>query len=382
MQHVLTLFDYTCYPPLPLQSIVVGEDIKFYTFYIKGTGVKIKQIWEAIEEFKAIFETPTCVNDFKSHIQAFNLDRHVEYDVYDMNIPSIKFTPQCEDAGKRFLAKVMSEFRGVRFELWNRLFANASVVYQTIEDNGVRDDYKRLPVIYSLDTYTGRSKTLRYSVQGATEECDIKSVREANEVLVHFDWIAADMRMAAVMSGDQDMLDSYKESDPYTRMAEYLNDPQFPRDKCKTQFLKAIYSLNIDNPVLDFYPIFKQWMRDRLGFMRRECHLDTIMGRKFSWNKDNELSVFNSQFQGSVAHAMQAALTKLFVNYRNNILVDMHDSVVMSCSESMLKGLIDAVVPIMTDPLNGCVDQSPFMPLKVSVGTKWKQWQKLREYRE
>lgn len=380
MPYVLTLFDYDQYPPVPLQSMVVGDEVRFYTFYQKNTGITIKHIWETIREFLRVFEEPVYLNDFKSHIKAFGLEQHVDHEVYDLCLPKIKVKPSDERHGKILLAKIMAEVSKLQPQSWQRLLANSMIVYQFLEDQGVRDGFKRKSTIYSLDTYTGRSKTLQFNVQGATDQFDIRPVRDGNFFYIHFDWVAADLRMAAYMSKDEEMFSSFETSDPYARMAEYLNDEEFTRDVCKTQFLRAIYSLDYNNPILDIFPVFKEWMKERVALMRRNAFLDTILGRRFVV-EDNELSVFNSQFQGSVAHAMQALLIRLFDRYRLNILAEVHDSIVLCCPENMVGQLIKSVIPIMFDPLRDFVPSSPTMPLKVSIGNSWKKWRVFREYR-
>lgn len=380
MQHVLTLFDYTTSPPTPLQSIVVGETVRFFTFYLRGTGIKLKAIEEQIAIFRDQLEVnATCINDFKSHVAAFRLDPHVEYEVFDMNLPPLKLKPQNEKQGKRLLAKLAVEFVKMDQATWNQLLANASVVYQHLEDLGVRNGYKRLNVHYSLETVTGRSKTLGDNVQGTTEQDDIHSTRDENTILVHFDWVAADLCMAAHMSGDEAMLESFRESDPYTSIVNYLNDPKFDRAACKGMFLKSFYSLRTDSPIFDVFPTFKEWMIDRVNFMRLNGYVESIMGRRFRGS--NELSVFNSQFQGSVVHAMQATLVRLFYECGSNFVAEIHDSLVLSAPESDVGALINQVVPVMISPLDGWLESPPRMPFKVSIGRKWKQWKRLREYR-
>jgi DNA polymerase I-like protein with 3'-5' exonuclease and polymerase domains len=255
------------------------------------------------------------------------------------------------------------------------------VVYQDIEDRGVRDNFKKMHPIYSRDTFTGRSKSLSFNVQGATEEYDIKSIFDDDKVFVHFDWLAADIRMASFMSQDERMELAFKQSDPYTILVEYLNDPEFSRDKIKIEFLRAFYSLKFDDPIFGIYPRFKEYMQSKVNELDESGYSTSIVGRRYYLKGDNKLGVFNAQFQGSVAHAMQALLVKIYQKFRYNILTEMHDSVVLCCPEKLVIPIIKDVVNIMKDPLSGYVDPSPIMPVKVSVGRKWKAWKTVRVYR-
>lgn len=378
MQYAVTSFDYACYPPRPLQSLVVGEQKKFYTFYQSGTGKKLSEISENIATFKRhILSTPTCLNDYKAHLAAFKIEQN-DQEIYDLCVPRISIKSE-DMIVKKSLVQVMKSVRNRKPDGWRKLFADASVVYQMLEDRGIFYGYKRMPVVYNLETFTGRSKTLVFNVQGTTDEFDLHS--GTTGYFVHFDWIAADLFMAAHMSGDSEMLDSFTTSDPYTRLEQLHNHPEFGRDRCKKELLSSIYALKFNSPSLDFYPWLKKWMIQRSDFMRLNGYLTSIMGRRFYVKKNNELSVFNAQFQGSVAHAMQAALVKLSKNYAKNILAEVHDSIIMTCEEVNLRTLIADVVEIMSNPLDDWVADAPLMPIRVSIGKKWRKWKKFREFR-
>lgn len=378
MRHAFTLFDYSFVSPRPLQSIVVdGENISFHTFWLRGTKLTIKQIRKNMLTFKKLFDEPICINDFKSHVQAFGLDKHVLYDVYDYCLPQSKIIPKDERHSKITLAKLANAVVGVKYQPWQKLYANASVVYQHLETRGTKDCVKKLPVTYSLDTFTGRSKTLGYNLQGTTSEDDIGPYwSDQSEYFIHFDWVSADLRMAAFLSNDKEMNDSFISSDPYTVLSECLG---YTRPECKQKLIKALYSLSFDDPIFDLFRGFREWARQRLSFMRNNGYLDSIYGRRFVVN-NNELTVFNSQFQGSVAHAMQALLVKTFPDFGAFQFTEIHDSIVFCCSEPMIKPLINGVLPIALDPLAGLVDVSPRMPVKISIGRNWKQWQHYKTF--
>jgi DNA polymerase I-like protein with 3'-5' exonuclease and polymerase domains len=265
---------------------------------------------------------------------------------------------------------------------WQKLLANAAVVYQYLEDVGIRDNYRRVPLRYSLETYTGRSKTLMFNLQGASDQYDIRSIHDGHNCQIHLDWIAADLRVAAFLSDDKIMNDAYCTSDPYILIQQMLGDKTITRDQCKMMLLRAIYSLAIDEPILELFPTFKGWMRIKLNQLHQGKILYSMMGRSFPISSDrDELSVFNSQFQGSVVHIMQAALIKLFKIYRTNLLAEIHDSIVLSCPVEEVSHILREAIPIMLDPLKGWIDPSPRMPLMVRIGHRWKHWQEYRTFR-
>jgi hypothetical protein len=376
MKHILTLFDYSHKPPWPLISLVVDgvSRPKFHIFYLPKTGIKLGQIRENITQFKSLFDGPVLLNDMKSHIQAFDVD--YSDDLYDMCLPRLKGG----DNPKHYLVDIAKVVVRMKPAAWMRLAAQVSFVYQHLENRGVRVSLRRMHPRYSLETYTGRSKCLDFNVQGASEEYDIRPSDVDDFYFVHFDWVAADIRMASFMSGDKQMELSYRKSDPYTDLTEFLNDADFTRDKVKVEFLKSFYSLNFESPIFGPYPDFRREMIRRKEFLDLNGYSLSVLGRRFLFSKD-KLSTFNAQFQGSVAHAMHASLVKIAGLYPDNLLTEMHDSIVLYCPRSSIPDVIEDVIDIMYDPLKGLCDPSPVMPVKVSIGRKWKRWKLLKVYR-
>jgi hypothetical protein len=374
MKHILTIFDYSHKQPWPLVSLVVDDKPKFHIFYLPKTGIKLSQIKENITQFKSLFNGPVLLNDVKTHIQAFDIN--YSEDLYDMCLPRLKHS----DSIKHYLVDIAKVAVKMKPAVWMKLAAQASFIYQYLEDRGIRVSLRKMSPKYSIETYTGRSKTLGFNVQGASDEYDIRPVDLDDYYFVYFDWVAADIRMASFMSGDEQMEASYKKSDPYTDLVEFLNDEEFTRSKVKVEFLKSFYSLNFKSPIFDPYPDFRREMIRRKEFLELNNHSVSILGREFILN-DNELSTFNAQFQGSVAHAMQASIIKIAELYPDNLLTETHDSIVMYCPKSSISEIIKNVVEIMYDPLYGCCNPSPKMPVKVSIGRKWKRWKLLKVYR-
>ena len=381
MQRILTLFDYNKNPPLPLQTIVVDNGVKVYTLFLQKTDIKIRKIYENKKEIAKLFKKPTCVNDFKAHLKAFDLKRNVNYKVYDLNLPKINLKPKSEKDGKVILAKIAKSVTGRRLDGWQKLMANASVVYQNLEDRGIRHGYKLMRPRYSLETFSGRSKTSVFNIQGTTDEYDVQAANLERGYFVHLDWIGADLLMAAHMSGDREMIASFEDSDPYSLMVQLLDHPDFNRERCKRELMRVIYSLDIDDVVLDIYPDLRRWMRDRLDFLKKNGYLTSILGRRFYLRGDNRKSVFNAQMQGSVAHAMQSVLTRLFGDFGPNLITEIHDSIVLSCQKIDLPAVIEGAGRVMLDPLEGFLEKSPIMPVRISVGKRWRKWKKLKELR-
>lgn len=375
MKRIVTWFDRSGLPMKSLVSDDAGQ--REYIFYLKGTGLKLRQIHENMGMFSKEFETECMVVDFKTHLKAFKLPIHLNYNIYDKVLPfdisSVK-NPE----------KVMEETIGKLSvgKTWESLRAKASVVYQHLENNGLsyfnNDEYP----IYRLDTVTGRSKTLGFNIQGQ-QECHDLFPRNSDKILyIHLDWTAADIKMASFMAGDPKLEESFTVSDPYTYVSEYF-ESKLPRDEVKTQFLQALYKLAFDDPIFDLFPKFREHMEETKESMHKNGYIDSILGRRFRL-RDNALSTFNSHIQGSVVHAMQATLVRIFEMFPNAVFAEIHDSIVLaihSVKSGNFNTVLDAAPKIMLDPLSPYLKFSPRMPLKVSLGKHWKGWKLLRVYK-
>lgn len=378
MKYLCTLFDYNHSIPLPLQSLYVSGDIvKFYDFYMPGSGLKIKQIKQNLSLLRELFSGDICINDSKSHIMALDI-QYTECNIYDTNMPLIKL-PQSELLNsKKILAVLIKDMLSRNPMKWNNLLADASMVYAALESRGVHYGYKLVYPHYDLNTFTGRSKTLGFNLQGTTNDFDINHTHDEFQYFIHFDWLAADIRMAAYLSGDPILNNAFINSDPYSMLASITHKD---RNECKSELIRSMYSMSFDNHILSVLPFFKKWMVNNINDMRINGYTTSAMGRLFKLTKDNELSVFNAQFQGSVAHAMQATLVNLSKVLPLNVLTEVHDSVIMCTDECSINKIIKIVVEIMINPLSGLINDSPRMPIKVSIGNKWRQWKLLRVYR-
>jgi DNA polymerase I-like protein with 3'-5' exonuclease and polymerase domains len=106
------------------------------------------------------------------------------------------------------------------------------------------------------------------------------------------------------------------------------------------------------------------------------------LGRKFRLaHAKNELAVLNGVMQGSVAHAMQSVVWKIWKSIGTRLITEIHDSLVVASSRQDVSDTIDLVSKVMLHPFKGIVDTNPAFPLKVSIGKKWKKWKLLRVYR-
>lgn len=366
MRVILTKFDYAKYPPTPLRTFILDKERYLEVpLYERGTGFTIEKIENDISKISKLLNN-CYINRFKSYLGRFKIQN--ANNVYDLPLDI-----------KRPTREICEKISQIKPQIWQKLSAEVSIVYQLLENRGLYffDDmvYPR----YSLDTYTGRSKSKGYNAQGTTDGDDVKHINNYN-YYIHFDWVAADIRMASYFSKDKNLELSFKESDPYTFVSKYLNSPDISRDSIKGHFLKSFYSLNFDDPVFDIYPTFRDYMKNKVKELDVKNCSKSILGRVFKL-KNDKLSTFNAQFQGSVAHAMNAAVVRIAEEFSDFLMTEVHDSVILSCNKDNVKDIINGVSKIMIDPLSPYMDDSPRMPTKVSIGKKWREWKLIKVYK-
>jgi hypothetical protein len=336
---------------------------------------------------------PVVLSDFKAHIRAFELPRdpNEHYTVYDLHLPDVKSTGS-RQGDHALVRKILAKMANASVREYQHVLANAAVVYQDLEDKGILRNYTKESPIWSQKTFSGRSKTTGFNIQGYSEEDKIRTTAMKDDaVLIHFDWICADIRVASILSQDQNLQKAFEESDPYIMMMDELNkgikNGQLTRDECKTYLLKSINSMDFTSIALTkVYPQLGDWIgRCKHTLGRENGYLETLLRRRFRRAQaKNDLAVLNGVMQGSVAHAMQLTIRKIWERIPYCLVAEIHDSLVISCQPHPRRIIeaIDTVSEIMLHPFYGVLKANPAFPLKVSVGKRWKKWRTMRIYRE
>lgn len=378
MLYVCTAFridglpSYTC--------VYENKNIDFYPLYIKNSGRTLYDISKDIEYISNRINDSECVifNDSIQHIKNFNINNRNIYDA-DETIKS-----KYENDIKKDCIKLFLKFRNInKFPNWMKIRARAGYVYNYLMNKGVVYGYKIINPIWSMDTYSGRSKCSGFPLQGITDP--FLANKNGDNIYINFDWISADLRVAAVMSNDHKLLKSFSDSDPYTFMADDYNKHghDLSRDEAKTAILSSIYAFDVDSPASLFYPKLNKWMIKCRKKLSSDGYISSILNRKFIVdNFRTEKSAINASIQGSVAHAMQHSINRVWKIYPDNILADNHDSLVMTCSDdkNKISSMINDVANIMTTPFNGILKNNPVFPIVVSVGKEYKKWKKFKRY--
>lgn len=383
MYYLTCIFDNE-QPPKPLLAAVYDSEeseIDFYDLYLKGTGVKLNHVENNKKSIVDILENHEVgVSNFKSFIGGFGLDVFSEYDVYEKPIAASKIHTNDYKSLKKILMLRLKEVRSEP-KLWEKILANSQIVYRYLETVGYYNSYKKCSPIYDF-TYTGRSKSTNDNIQGASIKDDIRHPNPTNDTFICFDWKAADLRVVSLLCKDERLEQSFVDSDPYTALHEELDDEEISREECKIALFRGLYSLDYKNPILECYDRFPEWMKKNIASIEKNGFSTSILGRKFFRSENRGIkSVFNAQIQGSVAHAMQHILYRVFQIYPTNLMADIHDSLVLTAKKSDVDEIIETVSQIMLYPFDGILASNPAFPLKVCVGNKWKQWEEVKEFR-
>lgn len=397
-----TIYFYTLYDPVTNKpkcaGIKTGDKIEIYDLFRPGAKKIVNTIFKTIADIREYILRANDNGDlivtsgFKRSLKTYNFpldDR--DYNIYDLNFDHLLRINSSNSQSKDYelIRKILIKMGNKDIHEYMKLLSNTSVAYQAIEDRGLYINDSLVFPKWSLETFSGRSKSLEFNIQGHHEEDYVSYNDSSNNILIHFDWVSADIRMAAYLSGDEVLTDSFYESDPYTVMMNHINNDsneKITREECKIYFLKSINSMNVDNTAIEsIYPRLSKWIKHCRAITRNEDgELSTALGNKFQVSKaKNSLAVLNGAMQGSVAHAMHNVMRNIWIKCGGYLITEIHDSLILSVPNELpvIKSVISLVVPYMIRPLKGFLENDPEFSVKVSIGKKWKKWVLLETHR-
>lgn len=371
-----------------------GDNVKVCELYRPGAGKTIKHIETSIKILRKIIlkanDDDRCIvtSDFKSLLVALDMPLDArKYNVYDLHLPDIPTSNPSKD--KKVIKQVLEKIAKSQPKPYQNIIAEAAVVYQDLENNGISINHMPMYPKWSLKTFSGRSKTTGFNLQGMHEEFHVTPDHEnETDILIHFDWICADIRVASYMSGDNMLYEAFEKSDPYKLMMDFVNSDstdKITREESKIYLLKSINSMDVNSVALTkVYPDMGKWINNCKRLIGEGKPLETMLNRKFKLARaKNELAVLNGIMQGSVAHAMQRTIRRIWEKLPTKLVGEIHDCLVMSSSpdQKEIKSIIEIVAPIMMHPFEGIIEDNPRFPLNVSIGKKWKKLKPYKTYR-
>ena len=374
-------FDFSKNPPQPLLSCLFDDEVRkpeLLDVYggkglLRSASTNKQKICDLVKDREVV------ILDCKAHFDSFDLlpkecwEASPTMHVQGRNLSSLEL--------KKTLLKCMSVITKMNGgpAFWRKTVADAAVIYAKLQKRRLTSNGAFVHPIYHLDTFSGRSRVTGFPLQSVGAEANLAPESDFDYFL-HFDWLSADMRMAAVLSEDEDLAASFLNSDPYTNLSKML---QLPRDECKISLLAAIYSLSLDAPILSCHPKFKQWMAETVEKIQSDGYADSVLGRRFHVVEggSDDRTVFNAVIQGSVAHAMHLVLKKVFASRAANVFTELQDAPVLTVRRDEVGEVVEEVVEAMLHPFEGVLDGEHVFPVRVSIGKHWRKWRRFKTFR-
>lgn len=230
--------------------------------------------------------------------------------------------------------------------------------------------------------------------------------RDKNHILVSADYSQIELRLAAEISGDENMLDAFKKGldiHQATAAKVYgvdLNDvTKEMRSKAKMVNFGIIYSISafglsqrlgiprkeaaelIDNYFIQ-YPRLKEYMNSTLEFARANGYVKTMMGRRRYLKDINsrnytvrgfaEREAINSPLQGSAADLIKMAMIDIHAEFQNKniqsrMTLQVHDELVFDA----LKSEVEFIKPIIHDKMVNAFKTTVPLEVEIGVGSNW-----------
>lgn len=383
MLYVSTLFDLQrdSRPLFTATYDTITKSVQFFPLYLPKTGKTIYEIEQNKQAVAQIIhgQHEVCLNDYKQHLIGFDLDSLNIDCVYDY--PCLMRTTLDLVELKKTLLKQVKSMQAMGRQKWAHIRGNAAPVYKQLQQRGVYFGYDKVHPIWHMDVYSGRTRTEGFNIQGLQDDDPIASVN-GHDTFVCLDWVAADFRMASIMSGDQKLAGSFDVSDPYEFMASAKNDPEVTRSSVKGELFKSLYSMDCWSNGMLFYKGLGQWMQQKREQIEATGKMESILDRVFEVSDERSiLSAFNAGIQGSIAHAMQRVIRGAWEICPMNLLIENHDSLILTFKKTdKCRHIISDVADIMCHPFRGILEADPIFPVVVSIGSKYKLWRKFKRY--
>lgn len=370
---------------------------EYFELFRPGAKKPIKVINDTIKEiinrFNDINDSGVNIvlSDFLQFLKIFSINAEdIDYNIYDIHmleLNSLDIANSTFIKDKKVLRTILDKFEGKSLHEYQKLLSNSAIVYKDMTDRGIIVNDTIFNPQWSLNTFSGRSKSLGFNIQGHHTDDKVRSITSSEDnILLHFDWVSADIRVASILSQDKNLIKSFEDSDPYTFMMHKINNNDLKRDECKLFLLKSINSMSNNDIIDDLFPSLSKWIISCRNITRDEKgYLDSILDRRFKVSKaKNQLAVLNGIMQGSVAHAMHNSIRKIWNKLGSYLIADIHDSIVLSVPNDgpLIRSVISIVSDIMTKPYEGIINGDCYFPVRVSIGKRWKNWKLFEIHRK
>lgn len=356
-----------------------------FNIYNPGSGRKLSTVFANFEATKKWLNwhihNGLISNNIGVLLRTFDLDALQSTSVaFDFCYSPLQSTgdPALDE---KICTELVAEIESVQPQMYNLVMARSQSAYYCLEKNGLMLNYTKVNPKWSFDTYSGRSKSSNFNIQGWSDPDKIYQPSLPYEsVLIHFDWVCADLRAASILSNDSELNHSFVESDPYEYLAnKALNGcNETTRDHAKLLLLKTINKLDHDNDIVNsVYPGLCGWLSLLLSDIHIHNKSFNILNRPYYLDSGRtDKSLLNAVLQGSVASAIQCVSWNIMQHFPTYFVCDIHDGVVLSVPKDpkTIADVINTVGFMFGRPFCNVLNTNPFFPYKVYIGELWKKW--------
>lgn len=356
-----------------------NKKIEFYKLFYPNSNQKLFDAYNNCNIIKDIIQKNKVVlSNFKQFLKGFEFNLNRYYDVYDVCLDNPQYSNSISKDKTNLVQSILSMTK-CGIEEWQNIYALSQIAYYYLEKNGLYCNGKKIYPKYE-STYSGRSKCKIHNMYNDTY--DICHRNYEYDYYICLDWIAADLNIIGILSKDEELLRSFDNNDPYIDMCNKLNLDSSYRNDCKREFFRALYSAEYNADIIKCYKNVPKWMNKSITDITKNGYSRSILGRKFCLDDNRDIkSAFNAKIQGSVAHAMQSTIYRTYKLFPDNILCEVHDSLILCCNKNDMKSIITEIVNIMMYPFEDILDDNYKFPVKISIGNQWKKFRQFREYR-
>lgn len=230
--------------------------------------------------------------------------------------------------------------------------------------------------------------------------------RDSEHILLSADYSQIELRLAAEISGDENMLEAFRQRlDIHQATAARVYNVALAdvtkemRSKAKMVNFGIIYAISafglsqrlgiprkeaaelIENYFVQ-YPKLRNYMSDTLEFARHHGYVKTLMGRRrylkdinsrnFTVRGFAEREAINSPLQGSAADLVKLAMIHIHEefkrqNLKSKMTLQVHDELVFDTH----KDEVDLVKPIIREKMIQAIKTNVPLEVEIGIGYNW-----------
>ncbi len=259
------------------------------------------------------------------------------------------------------------------------------------------------PGLQNIPTRTEESRAIRRAF-----------VAESGSSLVSIDYSQVELRVAAMLSGDEKLLDIFKKGeDVHTGVAMRVFGVSADavtkdmRRKAKVINFGILYGMGVTalrgnlgegtsreeaqeflQAYFNTFTRLAEYLEETKDFARTHGYTETLFGRRRHFGGITSSAPFiramaermaiNAPVQGTAADMMRIAMNRIhaFINQEKidqdvKMLLQVHDELVFEIKDTLLDKIVPQIVRIMEEVLSGC--DVPHIPVtaEVAVGKNW-----------